>query len=51
MVRIVEAMYMPLQSCVVVSCKFPTLSNETCNFMHCNLVKKQMPYHMVVLDP
>jgi hypothetical protein len=59
MVRVVEASYLPLQSCVVVSCKSPTLScvvvscksptlsDEICNFMHCSPVKKT-PYHMAL---
>jgi hypothetical protein len=35
---------MSLQSCMVISCKSPTLSDETCNLMHCSPVKKQTPY-------
>jgi hypothetical protein len=31
---------MSLQSCMVISCKSPTLGDETCNLMHCSPVKK-----------
>jgi hypothetical protein len=49
MVRVVVAMYVPLQICVVVSCSSPTLSDETFmfayhvlpNFICCSLILKK----------
>jgi hypothetical protein len=48
MVRVVEALYVSLQSCVFVLYKSPTLGDETCNIICCSPIKKQTSFGTAV---